>query len=121
MKIYNYHPVTKILIGESIADKSPIERDVWLFPADSTIKKPPTNVENKIIVFNETIEEWELLDQLIIEYPVPDSDYVMHPYKDQIDLFNNLDDKIKSLERNINLLEQKYNELVKTQNDIIKK
>lgn len=58
MKIYNFHPETGEYLGESEADKSPLEKDVWLVPANATEKKPPTAGENEIPVFSE--EGWSL-------------------------------------------------------------
>lgn len=41
MKIYNYHPETLELVGESVADIDPLQADNWLIPAHATNEKPP--------------------------------------------------------------------------------
>lgn len=41
MKIFHYHPDTGFLVGEGVADKSPLERGVWLIPACATTQVPP--------------------------------------------------------------------------------
>ena len=53
MKIYNYHPVTKEFIGDSIADKSPLESDIYLIPANSTDIQPPDAQANQVAVFED--------------------------------------------------------------------
>jgi hypothetical protein len=58
--IYNYHPETKVLLGESKADKSPLEKDVFLIPAFATDVAPPKPVLGKDIVFNG--KEWGFID-----------------------------------------------------------
>jgi len=59
MKIYNYHPVTKELLSEGIADESPLEPGVYLIPAHATKKKPPTPLDGKAIIFD---GEWKHID-----------------------------------------------------------
>ena len=41
MKIFHYHPETGALLGESTADESPLEPDIWLIPAHATTTTPP--------------------------------------------------------------------------------
>lgn len=41
MRIYNYDRETGEFTGESLADESPLEPGVWLFPAHSTDTPPP--------------------------------------------------------------------------------
>lgn len=51
MKVYNYNQQGE-LIGESIADKSPLENDVYLVPANATYLKPPKQKDGYIAVFD---------------------------------------------------------------------
>lgn len=60
MKIYNYHPDTGELVGESVADESPLELDQYLIPAFATHIEPPQSQINKIPCFINGA--WELLD-----------------------------------------------------------
>lgn len=57
--IYNYHPATKQYLQSSVADESPLEKDVWLYPAFSTDVEPLSEKEDKIVVFNEEQNIWE--------------------------------------------------------------
>lgn len=56
MKIYNYHPITKEYLGESTADESPLEPEVFLIPANATRIIPPEIGENQTAVFENN--EW---------------------------------------------------------------
>lgn len=58
MQIYNYHSVTKEYLGESTADKSPLEEDIYLIPANATEIKPPEVSENQVAVFKD--ENWTI-------------------------------------------------------------
>lgn len=60
MRVFNYHPLTGLLIGESIADKSPLEDGVFIIPAFSTDIEPPSQINGKHCVFVEG--QWVLLD-----------------------------------------------------------
>lgn len=78
MKIYHYHPETGILLGEGMADESPLEPGVWLIPAHATFTKPPTaNEGQQVVIVNGT---WQV--QSIPEpepeppAPPPSPDYV---------------------------------------------
>jgi len=51
MEIYNYNPTTKEYISEGTADKSPLENDVYLLPANATFLEPPSAEENETAVF----------------------------------------------------------------------
>lgn len=59
MKIYHYHPNTGEYLGEGIADESPLEKGVFLIPANATGKKPPKHTEGKATVF---YGEWEHIE-----------------------------------------------------------
>jgi hypothetical protein len=40
MKIWNYHPVTHELLGSSVADPNPVQKDSWIMPAHATPVTP---------------------------------------------------------------------------------
>lgn len=50
MKIYHYHPDTKVFLGEGLADKSPLEYNVWLIPAYATTECPPECVDDQVAI-----------------------------------------------------------------------
>ena len=56
--LYHYHPETGELIGESAADPSPLEPDVWLIPAHATDQTPPKAKAKQVAVF--AGEKWNL-------------------------------------------------------------
>lgn len=49
--IYSFDPITGAFVSEMVADKSPLEPGVLLFPAFTTIIKPPKAVTNEVAVF----------------------------------------------------------------------
>lgn len=51
--IYNYHPQSGALLGESIADESPLEPGEFLLPAFSTDIRPPETSAREIAVFED--------------------------------------------------------------------
>lgn len=51
MKIFNYHPETHEYTGDSQADASPLEPDVFLMPSYSTPIEPPATLEIEVAVF----------------------------------------------------------------------
>lgn len=70
MKIYNYDRVTLQYIGESNADQSPLEADVWLIPAYATTIPPLEQLENKLVCF---------IDGLWVYQELPKIDLVQEP------------------------------------------
>jgi hypothetical protein len=59
MKIYHYDVNTKILTGESLADESPLQKGVFLVPANCTTLEPiPPIDSNDVQVFENG--EWVL-------------------------------------------------------------
>ena len=63
MNVYNYDPVTKEFLSVEEADKSPLEPDVYLFPANSTTVAAPTELEeHKTPCFNTETKQWSIVD-----------------------------------------------------------
>lgn len=52
-KAYSYHPGTREFIGETEADRSPLEPDVILYPAFSTSLLPPSPGAHQAAVFQD--------------------------------------------------------------------
>lgn len=51
MIIYNYSAQTGELLSTAEADKSPLERNVWLIPANATSVKPPSVPKGSVPIF----------------------------------------------------------------------
>lgn len=51
MRIYNYHPITKEFICESVADESPLEKGVHLIPGNAAEIAPPVVGVNEVACF----------------------------------------------------------------------
>ena len=63
MNIYNYHPVTKELLSIEEADQSPLEPDIYLFPANSTTVVPPDiSGGYKTACFDIETNQWVVID-----------------------------------------------------------
>ena len=56
--LYHYHPETGELIGQSAADRSPLEPDIWLIPAHATDLPPPKPKARQAAVFRDG--RWQL-------------------------------------------------------------
>lgn len=61
MKIYNYHPTYRYYIGESLADKSPLEYGAYLVPAYASLIPPPEYEEGNIPIFNINSNNWDII------------------------------------------------------------
>jgi hypothetical protein len=60
MKIYHYHPLYKHLLGEGVAESSPIgPPDVWLIPAHATEVEPPISSSGRIPVLQG--DSWKVI------------------------------------------------------------
>lgn len=62
MIAYHYHPETFAYLGSSLANPSPLEPGVWLYPAHSTPIPPPTYLETEVCLWSD--DHWEV-------HPVP--------------------------------------------------
>ena len=62
MNIYNYNKETKEFISKTVATESPLEKGVFLIPANATIIKPLDTKENFAVCFNEDKQEWEYIE-----------------------------------------------------------
>ena len=56
--LYHYHPETGELLGQSAADRSPLEPDIWLIPAHATDQTPPKAKVRQVAVFRDG--RWQL-------------------------------------------------------------
>lgn len=63
MKVYNYHPEYKYLIGSEEAFESPLEPGVFLIPAHATVVKPPSCRKNMIQVFDGS--SWNIVNNYL--------------------------------------------------------
>ena len=62
MDIYNFNKETKEFISKTVATESPLEKGVFLIPANATIIKPLDTKENFAVCFNEDKQEWEYIE-----------------------------------------------------------
>jgi hypothetical protein len=68
MNIYHYDPETFQYLGESVADPSPREPDVWLIPAHATIIAPDVEPnEEEVLVFEEGVWVTKVKEEPVVE------------------------------------------------------
>lgn len=60
MRVYHYHPETSVFTGTTDANPSPLERGVFLLPANATFVAPPECPEGFYLVFGDY--EWMLME-----------------------------------------------------------
>lgn len=60
--IYNYDSVSGEFVSKVEARKSPLEKDVYLLPANATFTAPPKSKKNKTPVFDIESGDWSLVD-----------------------------------------------------------
>jgi hypothetical protein len=61
MKIYNYDRSSRVYLGESDAEPSPMEPGAHLTPAFATIIKPPETLGGEVAVFDVARNRWSVL------------------------------------------------------------
>lgn len=67
MKIYYYSSESGVLLGEGVADESPLEPGVWLIPAYAAADEPPATTKGFRVV--RAGNEWQVQP---IPEPVPE-------------------------------------------------
>lgn len=60
--VYIYSYDTGEFLSKDVADPSPLEPGVWLYPGNSTLKAPPTTSARKVAVFDKAEETWSIQD-----------------------------------------------------------
>jgi Domain of unknown function (DUF4376) len=58
MQIFNYDPVLFVLLGDDVADPSPLEKGGFLIPANATEIAPPVVGPNEVAVFDPVAKTW---------------------------------------------------------------
>jgi len=61
MKVYNYHPDTRVFRYEEDADPDPMVPGRWLVPAHATLITPPKIKQGEVLQFNQEDQVWDVL------------------------------------------------------------
>jgi hypothetical protein len=70
MKVYNYHPDTKVFRFEEDADPDPLIQGRWLVPAHATTVGPTISArENELLQFNEEEQVWNIIEKPVLVIP----------------------------------------------------
>lgn len=73
MRVYNYHPDTKLFWYEEDADADPLIPGRWLIPANATNIRPIYNPEeNELLQFDEEKQVWNIIKKVesVIPYHI---------------------------------------------------
>jgi hypothetical protein len=109
MKIYTYHPVTKIFVSESIADESPLEPGVYLIPAHATDIEPSEFSEDEFSVFNEDSKSWGIVKEEKIDEVVQEAEE-MHFKELDLQEYHEVMEKKKNVLRKLGVSEEEVEE-----------
>lgn len=58
---YTYDPYAHVYVGQTSADRDPVVKDNWLFPAHSTGIAPPVTGEREAAVFDPPTQTWSVM------------------------------------------------------------
>lgn len=74
MNTYNYHPQTGELLGQAVADESPMEPGIYLLPAHATFIPAPSVSEGEVATW--TGSGWNVVTKEIVIEPETEPELV---------------------------------------------
>lgn len=77
MKIFHYDPYTGVYTCEGVADRSPLEANVWLLPAYATFDAPPKVAKGQQAVYVD--DAWQVQDIPVPPAPKPAPELTPEP------------------------------------------